>query len=26
LAPGCRHWCKVTYQGRTGFIYKSFLR
>jgi len=26
LAPGCRHWCKVTYQGRTGYIYKSFLR
>ncbi|MGE3364867.1 MAG: SH3 domain-containing protein [Rhizobiaceae bacterium] len=26
LAPGCRHWCKVTYQGRTGYIYKRFLR
>ena len=26
LAPGCRHWCKVTYQGRTGYIYKSFVR
>lgn len=26
LAPGCRHWCKVTFEGRTGYIYKSFLR
>lgn len=26
LAPGCRDWCKVSYQGRTGYIYKSFLR
>lgn len=22
---GCRHWCAVTYQGKRGFVYKSFL-
>lgn len=26
LAPGCRHWCRVSFKGQTGFIYKSFLR
>lgn len=25
IASNCRHWCSVTYQGKTGFIYKSFL-
>ena len=25
LAPGCQHWCKVSYNGRTGYIYKSFV-
>lgn len=23
---GCRHWCPVTYDGRSGFVYKSFIR
>jgi hypothetical protein len=23
--PGCRHWCAVTYNGKRGFVYKSFL-
>ncbi|MCO5081287.1 MAG: SH3 domain-containing protein [Rhizobiaceae bacterium] len=23
--PGCRHWCAVTYDGKRGFVYKSFL-
>lgn len=22
----CRHWCAVTYDGRNGFVYKSFIR
>jgi hypothetical protein len=22
----CRHWCKVEYKGRSGYIYKSFIR
>jgi uncharacterized protein YraI len=25
VAAGCRHWCAVTYDGRRGFVYKSFL-
>lgn len=26
VAPGCKHWCAVSYNGKRGFIYKSFLR
>lgn len=26
VASNCRHWCAVTYNGKTGYIYKSFLR
>lgn len=26
IAPGCRHWCEVTYKGQRGYIYKSFVR
>lgn len=26
VAPGCQHWCSVSYNGKRGFIYKSFLR
>lgn len=26
VAPGCRHWCAVSYNGKRGYIYKSFLR
>lgn len=26
LAPGCEHWCRVSYKGQTGYIYKSYLR
>lgn len=25
VAAGCRHWCAVTYEGKRGFVYKSFL-
>ncbi len=24
--PNCRHWCKVEFNGTSGFIYKSFIR
>ena len=23
---GCRHWCKVVYDGKEGYIYKTFIR
>lgn len=26
VAPGCKQWCSVSYNGKRGFIYKSFLR
>lgn len=26
VAPGCQHWCEVTYKGQRGYIYKSFVR
>lgn len=26
VAPGCRHWCRVSFKGQAGYIYKSFLR
>lgn len=26
MADGCRHWCKIVYDGRTGYVYKSFIR
>lgn len=26
VAPGCKAWCQVTYNGKRGFIYKGFLR
>lgn len=25
LVDGCKHWCEVTYDGRRGYVYKSFL-
>ena len=26
VTPGCRYWCKVSFRGRSGYIYKGFLR
>lgn len=26
VAPGCKSWCQVTYNGKRGYIYKGFLR
>lgn len=26
IAEGCQHWCKIVYNGRTGYVYKSFVR
>ncbi len=26
LVGACEQWCKVSYNGKTGFIYKSFIR
>ena len=26
LSGKCDHWCKVTYDGQTGFVYRSFIR
>lgn len=26
LVGPCDHWCKVRYEGKTGFVYKSFIR
>lgn len=26
VAPGCKSWCQVSYEGKRGYIYKGFLR
>lgn len=26
VSPGCEHWCRVTFKGQSGYVYKSFLR
>lgn len=26
VAPGCKSWCQVTWNGKTGYIYKGYLR
>lgn len=26
VAPGCKAWCQVSYNGKRGYIYKGFLR
>ena len=26
VAPGCKQWCAVSYNGKRGYVYKSFLR